>query len=250
MRDGSDAGHLTIATKDGEEVLLEYRNTLISDDEGHPNAVHGAARDVTDRVRAQEALKESEEKYRELVQYAPAGIYEFDLEAMRFISVNDVMCDYSGLYPGRVSGPRSVSAHRRRQPGDGGQGAPKRSSRRASPTRNRPSTRYGEKRPRILGPGQLKGILQEWGSGPIHVRRPRPDRYPGSAGREAQTRNPASECSKTGVPGNPGRRCGARSEQYPERHRQLPGIAADGSGARQPDAGPPAGNQGIRRKSR
>ena len=95
-REGSDAGHLTIATKDGEEVLLEYRNALISDDAGHPIAVHGAARDVTDRVRAQEALKESEEKYRELVQYAPAGIYEFDLEAMRFISVNDVMCDYSG----------------------------------------------------------------------------------------------------------------------------------------------------------
>jgi PAS domain S-box-containing protein len=95
-REGSDAGHLTIATKDGEEVLLEYRNALISDDAGRPIAVHGAARDVTDRVRAQEALKESEEKYRELVQFAPAGIYEFDLQAMRFISVNDVMCDYSG----------------------------------------------------------------------------------------------------------------------------------------------------------
>ena len=95
-REGSDAGHLTIATKDGEEVLLEYRNALISDDAGHPIAVHGAARDVTERVRAQQALKESEEKYRELVQYAPAGIYEFDLQAMRFASVNDVMCDYSG----------------------------------------------------------------------------------------------------------------------------------------------------------
>jgi two-component system, cell cycle sensor histidine kinase and response regulator CckA len=95
-REGSDAGHLTITTKDGEDVLLEYRNVLMADDAGNPIAVHGAARDVTDRVRAQEALKESEEKNRELVQYAPTGIYEFDLEAMRFISVNDVMCDYSG----------------------------------------------------------------------------------------------------------------------------------------------------------
>ena len=96
LRQGSDEGHLTISAKDGEEILLEYRNALIYDEQGNPTAVHGAARDVTERVRAQEALRESEEKYRELVQYAPAGIYEFDLENMRFVSVNDVMCDYTG----------------------------------------------------------------------------------------------------------------------------------------------------------
>lgn len=48
------------------------------------------------RRRAQEELRESEERYRELVRYAPAGIYEVDYEANRFISVNDIICEYTG----------------------------------------------------------------------------------------------------------------------------------------------------------
>jgi PAS domain S-box-containing protein len=52
--------------------------------------------DLTLRRRMENDLRESEEKYRQLVQHAPAGIYEFDLETMRFLKVNDVMCTYTG----------------------------------------------------------------------------------------------------------------------------------------------------------
>ena len=51
--------------------------------------------DVTARKNAENALRDSEEKYRDLVRHAPAGIYEFDVQTMRFISVNDVMCQYA-----------------------------------------------------------------------------------------------------------------------------------------------------------
>ena len=96
IRKGSAEGYLEGLTKNGRNVILEYRNTLIYDADGQPKAVQGAARDVTEKLRAERALRENEEKYRELVQYAPAGIYEFDLENMCFVSVNDVMCEYTG----------------------------------------------------------------------------------------------------------------------------------------------------------
>ncbi len=92
----SDEGYLKAFTRSGDEVILEYRNRLIREPNGQPAAVQGAARDVTERVHYERALKESEEKYKELVKHAPAGIFEVDLETITFISVNDVICEYSG----------------------------------------------------------------------------------------------------------------------------------------------------------
>ncbi len=52
--------------------------------------------DITERKRAEEALKVAERKYSELVRYAPAGIYEIDFRTRRLTSVNDVMCQMLG----------------------------------------------------------------------------------------------------------------------------------------------------------
>jgi len=49
-----------------------------------------------DNKRTQDALLESEKKYRYLFQNAPAGIYEIDFEKGRFINVNELMCKYTG----------------------------------------------------------------------------------------------------------------------------------------------------------
>lgn len=48
------------------------------------------------RGRTEVALRESEVKYRQLVKFAPSGIFEVDFQKGRFVSVNDIMCEYMG----------------------------------------------------------------------------------------------------------------------------------------------------------
>ncbi|MCD4721108.1 MAG: PAS domain S-box protein, partial [Desulfobacula sp.] len=49
-----------------------------------------------DRKHSDDAVRESEKKYRHLFQNAPAGNYEIDFEKVKFINVNDIMCKYTG----------------------------------------------------------------------------------------------------------------------------------------------------------
>ena len=52
--------------------------------------------EVAGRQRAEEALRESEARYRLLLKHAPAGLYEIDLTNGKFVAVNDVLCEYTG----------------------------------------------------------------------------------------------------------------------------------------------------------
>ncbi|RPI31361.1 MAG: PAS domain S-box protein, partial [Chloroflexota bacterium] len=55
-----------------------------------------AVLDLRERKKAEAALRESEAKYRALIQYAPSGIYEIDFRSKRFTSVNEALCQLSG----------------------------------------------------------------------------------------------------------------------------------------------------------
>jgi PAS domain S-box-containing protein len=121
--------------KDGSVVWLSTNAVLMKDDEGDVLGIEGVSRDITERrvseeafrkayeelkqsvekrtvelvksndrlkreieerKRAEEELRASEEKYRQLVKHAPSGIFEIDFINQKFVSVNDVMCEYSG----------------------------------------------------------------------------------------------------------------------------------------------------------
>ena len=57
-----------IITKDGEERLIAWHNTLLRDDEGNITGSLSSGEDITERKKAGEALARSESKYRELVE--------------------------------------------------------------------------------------------------------------------------------------------------------------------------------------
>ncbi|MCA1565108.1 MAG: PAS domain S-box protein [Acidobacteria bacterium] len=75
-----------IVSKSGERVLLEVSSQLTYD-EGAAVGVQGIARDITTRKRAERALRESEERYRDLFENANDLIYTHDL-AGNFTSLN------------------------------------------------------------------------------------------------------------------------------------------------------------------
>lgn len=56
-----------------------------------------AMEDLREQLRgAETALRESEARYRQLLEHAPAGIFEIDFVHGKFADVNDVMCEYTG----------------------------------------------------------------------------------------------------------------------------------------------------------
>lgn len=80
--------------KSGEIFPVEITATHF---EWQGRAVHIAAiRDISFRIEAEKQLRESELKYRQIFNHAPAGIYEIDVLTGRFISVNQLMCEYTG----------------------------------------------------------------------------------------------------------------------------------------------------------
>lgn len=52
--------------------------------------------EIAERKLAEIALRESEQKYRQLVMHSPASIFEINVSEQRFENVNEVMCEYTG----------------------------------------------------------------------------------------------------------------------------------------------------------
>lgn len=85
-----------IILKNGDRKILELSANLVKDSVGEPVGFRGVVRDVTARKRAEKGLRESEERYRQLVEYAPSGMYEVDFLTKKFVSANDVCLEYTG----------------------------------------------------------------------------------------------------------------------------------------------------------
>jgi PAS domain S-box-containing protein len=81
---------------DGTRRQVDASVSLITDEDGNRIGFRGIAHDNTGRKQAEKALIESEEKYRQLVNHAPTGIYKVDFNTGKLVSVNDVMCEYTG----------------------------------------------------------------------------------------------------------------------------------------------------------
>jgi PAS domain S-box-containing protein len=81
--------------KDGSIVLMENHLSFMRNEAKKPVGIISVSRDITERKQAEEALKKSELKYRNIFENAVEGIYQSTLEG-RFITANAALARMAG----------------------------------------------------------------------------------------------------------------------------------------------------------
>jgi PAS domain S-box-containing protein len=80
-----------IIRKDGTRRQVEISASLIKDSAGNPIGFRGTTRDVTERKKMEEMLRQSEERYRTILDETEDAYFEVDLEG-NITFLNDAIC--------------------------------------------------------------------------------------------------------------------------------------------------------------
>ena len=83
-----DGGENPILTKGGKERIIEWRNAILKDEQCNITATMSSGEDVTEARRAEKALRESENKYRTLLENIPQKIFHKDRHSV-YVSCNE-----------------------------------------------------------------------------------------------------------------------------------------------------------------
>ena len=74
--------------RDGSRVWIAWNNKAVLDPQGQVIEVFSIGTDITDRRQAEEALRESEERYRAVMEQSPEGIFLVDAETRCITEAN------------------------------------------------------------------------------------------------------------------------------------------------------------------
>lgn len=89
-----------VPLSNGSIRILEGRGELGFDEQGRPLRINGTVRDITEQKRAQEALRESEDRFRRLAENAQDIIYRYEFAPRRgFTYVGPAATHITGYTP-------------------------------------------------------------------------------------------------------------------------------------------------------
>jgi PAS domain S-box-containing protein len=106
-KSGTARHEFQIRRKDGSIGWASSNVRAIRDDEGRIAYFEGITRDITEQKQAEEALRRSEEKYRELVENANSIILRMDKEG-RITFFNEYAQAFFGYGPDEIIGRKAV----------------------------------------------------------------------------------------------------------------------------------------------
>ena len=87
---------LELRHRDGGVMSVLYNASVYRDVSGRVTGVFAAARDITERQRAEEALRESEQRFRTFVDHAADALFIYDFEQGTIVDVNRQACESLG----------------------------------------------------------------------------------------------------------------------------------------------------------
>jgi PAS domain S-box-containing protein len=82
--------------KDGHRIPIEALAHLMKDEEGNIQYIYSFITDISLRKQTEEAIRESEARYRALFEQSGAGVAELDVKTGKFVQVNQMFCDILG----------------------------------------------------------------------------------------------------------------------------------------------------------
>ena len=94
---------LVLLSKSGERIPVVFNGSVIREEDGRLAAVVGVARDIRERKRAEEALRESEARFRMVTEEALTGVY-IVREDGKFQYVNPALARIFGYTPQELVG--------------------------------------------------------------------------------------------------------------------------------------------------
>ena len=103
LEHGAWVGEVVAKRKNGEPFIVEMTSSLVRDAAGSPIGMMASFIDITERRRTEAALRESEEKYRSLVEAAQDVIFTADAVG-RYLYVNPAAAAMLGTTPEHVIG--------------------------------------------------------------------------------------------------------------------------------------------------
>lgn len=90
----NSTSEVKVESEDGTTIWLQWHDTLITSTDGEPIEYQGVGRDITERVLAEEALRESEQKFRTLADKSPNMI--FINQGGKVVYANDACVEIMG----------------------------------------------------------------------------------------------------------------------------------------------------------